>query len=115
MAALVDVPVALNPAQLRAVRADLGLSQREFAEVIKKAGAAIGEVNGCTKRLVQKWETGEHRMVRAHYRRALEHVTGLPFSALCDRRPVAYATFARRIDRTIRELVQLRADLAEMD
>lgn len=105
------VSAAINPVQLRAIRTDLGRSQADFAAMLRKAGVALGEPNGATKRLVQKWEAGEHRMVRPNYQRALELATGLPFATFCDVRPVAYATFPSRLDRIIRELTALRADL----
>lgn len=62
---------------LRRVRARLGMSQSEFAEALRKAGDAAGEPNRATKRLVQKWESGEHATCRPIYGRALQAVTGL--------------------------------------
>jgi hypothetical protein len=53
------------------------LSQAQFAEAIRAAGNAIGAPNHCTKRLVQKWETGEHAACRPDYLRVLQAVTGL--------------------------------------
>jgi len=53
------------------------LSQAHFAEAVRAAGNAIGAPNHCTKRLVQKWETGEHAACRADYLRVLQAVTGL--------------------------------------
>lgn len=105
------VPLTINSGQLRAIRIDLGYSQREFAELLRNAGAELGEPNRCTKRLVQKWEGGEHTAAMPNYQRALEHVTGVPYAVLCDRRPVAYATLPARLDRVIAELAALRADL----
>jgi DNA-binding transcriptional regulator YiaG len=60
---------------LRAVRLAMRLSQAEFAAAIRRAGAAAGEPNTCDKRLVQKWESGEHATCRPNYRRALQLVT----------------------------------------
>jgi hypothetical protein len=51
------------------------LGQAEFAAAIRRAGAAVGEPNTCDKRLVQKWESGEHATCRPNYRRALQLVT----------------------------------------
>jgi len=53
------------------------LSQAQFAEAVRAAGNAIGAPNHCTKRLVQKWETGEHTACRPDYLRVLQAVTGL--------------------------------------
>ena len=53
------------------------LSQAKFAEAIRAAGNAMGAPNYCTKRLVQKWETGEHATCRDDYLRVLQAVTGL--------------------------------------
>jgi hypothetical protein len=53
------------------------LSQAQFAEAIRAAGNAMGAPNRCTKRLVQKWETGEHAACRPDYLRVLQAVTGL--------------------------------------
>ncbi|HWG27529.1 hypothetical protein [Actinospica sp.] len=53
------------------------MSQAQFAEAIRAAGNAIGVPNHCTKRLVQKWETGEHATCRPVYLKVLQVVTGL--------------------------------------
>lgn len=53
------------------------LSQAQFADAVRAAGNAIGAPNRCTKRLVQKWETGEHAACRPDYLRVLQAVTGL--------------------------------------
>ena len=68
--------------QLRAVRTALGMSQSEFAAALQRAGHALGEPNGANKRLVQKWESGEHADCRPTYRRALRSLTGLPLERL---------------------------------
>lgn len=109
------VPLSINPERLRAVRVDLGHSQQTFADLLRKAGAELGEPNRAGKRLVQKWESGEHAAAMPNYRRALEHVTGLSYAALCDRRPVGYATLPARLDRIIRELTALREDLDDIE
>ena len=72
-----------NGKRLQAIRETLGLSQAEFASRVRKAGDKLGDPNACTKRLIQKWESGDHRTCRPNYRRALCKVTGLPFSAFC--------------------------------
>ncbi|HEV3169353.1 MAG TPA: hypothetical protein VGZ32_03405 [Actinocrinis sp.] len=58
------------------------MSQSEFAAAIRHAGDALGEPNTANKRLVQKWESGEHAHCRPHYRRALQSVTRMPFDQL---------------------------------
>jgi transcriptional regulator with XRE-family HTH domain len=62
---------------LRRARQAMRLSQTEFAAAVRSAGRALGTPNQCTKRLVQKWETGEHATCRADYLRILQAVTGL--------------------------------------
>jgi hypothetical protein len=78
------VPVAerVPNRTLRAVRLALRLSQSEFAAAVRQAGEALGEPNECNKRLVQKWELGEHTMCRPNYRRALQSVTRTPYEQL---------------------------------
>ena len=53
------------------------LSQAQFADAVRAAGNAMGAPNHCTKRLVQKWESGEHSACRPDYLRVLQAVTGL--------------------------------------
>lgn len=67
---------------LRAVRLALRMSQSEFAAAVRNAGQAMGEPNTCNKRLVQKWESGEHAACRPNYRRALQSVTRTPYEHL---------------------------------
>ena len=67
---------------LRSVRMALHMSQTDFAKAVQHAGEALAEPNGCTKRLVQKWESGEHTVCRPHYRKALERVTRRPYNQL---------------------------------
>jgi hypothetical protein len=69
-------------ATLRAIRLALHLSQSELAAAIRHAGEALGEPNTANKRLIQKWESGEHAVCRPNYRRALQSVTRLPFDQL---------------------------------
>jgi DNA-binding transcriptional regulator YiaG len=67
---------------LRGVRRGLNLSQDEFAARLRAAGEELGEPNEATKRLVQRWESGESRTARPVYRRALERVTARPYREL---------------------------------
>ena len=69
-------------ATLRAIRLALHLSQSEFAAAIRHAGVALGEPNTANKRLIQKWESGEHTVCRPNYRRALQSVTRMPYDQL---------------------------------
>ena len=76
---MTTVPTAQRTANtvLRQARLNLGMSQSEFAKAVQAAGMAAGEPNGANKRLVQKWESGEHVTCRPNYARALQAVTGL--------------------------------------
>ena len=67
---------------LRQARLALRLSQDEMAVAIRDAGQRLGTPNGCSKRLVQRWEAGEVALPRAVYIRALEYVTGQPVASL---------------------------------
>lgn len=67
---------------LRQARLALRLSQDEMAVAIRDAGQRLGTPNGCSKRLVQRWEAGEVTLPRAVYIRALEYVTGKPVASL---------------------------------
>lgn len=69
-------------AKFRAVRMGLRMSQDDMARAIREAGAAAGEPNDASKRLVQRWEAGVTAAPRSVYARALERVTGLPVDAL---------------------------------
>ena len=62
---------------LRLARQAMRLSQAQFAEAVRAAGTAMGVPNHCTKRLVQKWESGEHAACRPDYLRVLQAVAGL--------------------------------------
>ena len=63
-------------------RLALRLSQDEMAVAIRDAGQRLGTPNGCSKRLVQRWEAGQVTLPRAVYVRALEYVTGQPVATL---------------------------------
>ena len=67
---------------LRAVRQSMRMSQDELARAVRAAGQRAGEPNGCSKRLVQRWEAGEVATPRGAYVRALEYVTGQPAAHL---------------------------------
>lgn len=73
----------LNGVRLREMRLDAGYSQTDLALKLRKAGEQLEIPNGCTKRLVQKWEKGEHRLPHPVYRTALEAVFHVSFDELC--------------------------------
>lgn len=78
-------------ATLRAVRMGLLLSQDDLARQLREAGDRAGEPNGASKRLVQRWESGDVTNPRPVYARALEAVTGLPIESLGFKFPVPMA------------------------
>jgi hypothetical protein len=49
---------------------------------VRDVGRRAGEPNDCTKRHVQRWESGQSRTCRPVYRRALVDATGKPFAEL---------------------------------
>ncbi|MGF1429090.1 helix-turn-helix domain-containing protein [Kitasatospora sp. LaBMicrA B282] len=61
---------------LRGVRLAMRLSQDEFARRLRQAGDELRDPNEASKRLVQRWESGESQTPRPVYLRALEAVTG---------------------------------------
>ncbi len=63
---------------LRAARTRLRMSQDDLARAIRDAGRRAGEPNSCTKRVVQRWESGVVTTPRGPYLRALEYVMGQP-------------------------------------
>jgi hypothetical protein len=67
---------------LRAIRLALRMSQGELAAAVRRVGDSLGEPNTCNKRLVQKWESGEHTDCRPNYKRALSAVTRTPYEQL---------------------------------
>lgn len=58
------------------------LSQGDFARALREAGERAGVPNDASKRLVQRWESGEVTAPRPVYARALETVTGMPIESL---------------------------------
>src|SRR5260370_35709266 len=72
--------VALREARIRA-----HLSQGQLAALIREAGVRFGNLdnpNGCSGRMVQRWESGETRRPHARYLLALEAVLGQPIENL---------------------------------
>lgn len=107
-----DLPIVkgtpLQPApqtdrtRLRDARHELGLSQQAFADLIQRIGEEMGEPNRCTKRLVQKWESGEHATITLPYRKAITLATGLNLADLFSTRDTA--VFALRINNIMKDL-----------
>ncbi|MFI9245624.1 helix-turn-helix domain-containing protein [Streptomyces sp. NPDC053086] len=67
---------------LRAARMALLMSQDEFARALRDAGQRAGTPNDASKRLVQRWESGQTTAPRPIYARALEAVTRMPIGSL---------------------------------
>ncbi|MFF8728101.1 helix-turn-helix domain-containing protein [Streptomyces sp. NPDC015171] len=67
---------------LRAARMALLMSQDEFARALREAGQRAGTPNDASKRLIQRWESGQITAPRAVYARALEAVTRMPIGSL---------------------------------
>jgi len=68
---------------LREARNKAHMSQHELARRIREAGFKSGAAtNGCTPRMVQRWESGETRRPHARYLLALESVLGQPVENL---------------------------------
>lgn len=67
---------------LRAVWVAMRMSQDELARAVRAAGDQAGEPNDCSKRLVQRWESGQVMTPRGVYVRALEVATGQPIENL---------------------------------
>lgn len=58
------------------------LTQAELARKIQVAGDDLGDPNGCTREMVQKWESGRVRRPQPRYLLALENVLGQPAANL---------------------------------
>jgi transcriptional regulator with XRE-family HTH domain len=67
---------------LREARRRANLSQYDLARQIREAGHMLGDPNGCTREMVQRWESGRVRRPQGRYLIALEHVFGLPVASL---------------------------------
>lgn len=63
---------------LREARRRAHLSQSDLARKIREAGFLSGDANGCTREMVQRWESGKTRRPQARYLLALENVLGQP-------------------------------------
>lgn len=68
---------------LRIVRIDEGITQEEFAQVVRRAGRHLGMPNKCTWVMVAQWEEGGLATAELLYQAAIAHATGVPFHRLC--------------------------------
>lgn len=109
----VPTPTVLGT-RIRAERRRLGLSQQEFATALRAAGWVVGAPNSCTKRLVQKWERGEHRNLTPAYQLALANLTGADYGSLAiPLAPPEPAKVARALEGCIIRLSGFEHDLAQ--
>ncbi|MDR0346430.1 MAG: helix-turn-helix transcriptional regulator [Nocardiopsaceae bacterium] len=69
-------------AALREARLRAHLSQDDLARRIREAGFRSGDPNGCTREMVQRWESGRTKCPQPRYLLALEKVLGLPAASL---------------------------------
>jgi transcriptional regulator with XRE-family HTH domain len=67
---------------LRAARIRAHLSQDDLARRIREAGSRTGDRNGCTRGMVQRWESGRTLRPQGRYLLALENVLGQPAYSL---------------------------------
>lgn len=96
--------------RVRQHRQRMLMSQHEFAFAIRRAGHELGEPNCCTKRLVQKWESGGNGMPSIKYQRALEWITRQPIELL--RKPVDLAD-AKRAGNELGAILNDMGDIRE--
>ena len=87
--------------------------------LVRNARAELGEPNSWNKRLIQKWEAGDHASCWPNYRRALSRVTGMSDAQLCEPLRRATGTSASvdgvalraLLDEVIGQLAQIRERL----
>src|ERR1700677_3734963 len=63
---------------LREARVRAHLSQTDLARRIRELGFRSGDPNGCTRVMVQRWESGKVQRPQPRYLLALENVLGMP-------------------------------------
>ena len=140
----IQAPTGSVAVRVRQARKDLCLSQAGLAAAMREAGEKLGRQNRCTKRLVQKWESGEHTAMRDNYEQALALLTGRLNHTRAGRRaarhvvvganalmevpgsdgsvsagwwmgtPVAVAELADRLGQTAAELARIQVELAQL-
>jgi transcriptional regulator with XRE-family HTH domain len=67
---------------LRQARERANLSQTDLARRIREYGFTVGDPNGCSRNMVQRWESGQTRCPQGRYLLALEAVLGQPAASL---------------------------------
>lgn len=67
---------------LREARIRAHMSQTDLARHIQEIGFRTGDPNGCTREMVQRWESGRTRRPQPRYLLALESVLGQPAKSL---------------------------------
>lgn len=67
---------------LRDARVRAHMSQDDLARRIRETGFRTGDPNGCTRGMVQRWESGRTRRPQGRYLLALENVLGQPAASL---------------------------------
>lgn len=67
---------------LRTARVRAHMSQDDLARCIREAGSRYGDPNGCSRGMVQRWESGKIRQPQGRYLLALENVLGQPAASL---------------------------------
>lgn len=111
--------VSLDGARVREARVRLELSQAAFADAINDVLDRSGVAGRCTKRLVQKWEAGDHRVPAPRYQKALAQLTGSSFKSLCQTEAGGVAPLSGQLQQVMSELAGLMRRLdriaAEVD
>jgi transcriptional regulator with XRE-family HTH domain len=67
---------------LKAARISARMSQDDLARKIREAGFRAGDPNGCSRGMVQRWESGKVRCPQLRYVVALESILGRPAESL---------------------------------
>jgi transcriptional regulator with XRE-family HTH domain len=73
--------MAVNTA-LRTARVRAHMSQMDLARRIQEVGFMTGDPNGCSREMVQRWESGRTIRPQPRYLLALENVFGQPAASL---------------------------------
>ncbi len=76
------LPLGMANTALREARRMAHMSQSDLARMVREAGYALGDPNGCTREMIQRWESGRVRRPQGRYILALEHVLGQPAASL---------------------------------
>ena len=83
--------ITLDKQRLRRIRVErFHLSQEQLAQQLRLAGEALLVPNACSKRLVQKWERGEHAALTATYQLAFVYLLGFDVETICEGFPAAH-------------------------